>query len=178
MLLCSIQGQSWDGGVPLWVYEPVYGSVGPCSMLSLLQVLKPQCKYLQSGMQCGTGLQSHFTPLTNASMEMSSAVIDDLQLLRSALQLPVEVSCAGCNKPTTWAVWVNRLITVNSYASQSYLFPSCPASFRARPWHMLWMCIFYGPHRDQGEEQSSICFPGGAITSALLGWAPTLAHQH
>lgn len=38
-------------------------------------------------------------------------MIDDLQLLHGALQFPVEVCCAGCNKPTTWAVSVSRLIT-------------------------------------------------------------------
>lgn len=44
-------------------------------------------------------------------METSSVVIDELQLLHSTLQFPVEVPRAGFNKPTTWAVLVTRLIT-------------------------------------------------------------------
>lgn len=44
-------------------------------------------------------------------METSSVVIDELQLLHSTLHFPVEVPCAGFNKPTTWAVSVTRLIT-------------------------------------------------------------------
>lgn len=81
-------------------------------------------------------------------METSSAMIDDLQLLHGALQFPVEVCCAGCNKPTTWAVSVSRLITyklvhftkgvmhwpsrVKERVFQSSGIPSPPR-------HLLWM---------------------------------------
>lgn len=153
MLLYGTQRQSWDVGVPLWVYELVYGSVGKWVHAQPVTGAQTKCKYLQSGKQRGTGLQPHFMPLTNATMEMSLAMIDDLQLLHSTLQLPVEVSCAGCNKPTTWAVWVNKLITVNSYASQSYLFPSCPASFRA---HIHCGCVPYIAHSGIGERSRAV----------------------
>lgn len=120
-------------------------------------------------------------------MERSSVVTDELQLLHSRLQFPLEVPGAGFNNPAMWAVSITRLITcklicftkgvVHRLSRVTERFSELRNAFSPLICAVHVHCAYspaYGRVEDRGSE--IICFFGGAIITPVLVIAPVFTH--